>query len=140
MQLATATRPAIEFFNNVAPRIGFGWQIPHALVFRAGYGVYFNPEIALESYDLVKNSQLNEFNQTQGDRAPVLTTRDAFPKTAASGFPSFSAHLAARSGRTLRITVFIGWSIELASMANQEIFRSNTQLTNSRVGPGCLLK
>lgn len=81
--------------NNFAPRFGLAYQLPklpHATgltVFRAGYGVYFSPEIAVESYDLVRNGLLNEFNQTQGDRAPVLTTRDAFAKTAATGFPSY---------------------------------------------------
>jgi hypothetical protein len=69
--------------NNFGPRIGLAWQIPPKLVFRAGYGIYFNPEVAVETYDLVKNGLLNEFNQTQGDRAPVLTTRDAF----FTGFP-----------------------------------------------------
>jgi outer membrane receptor protein involved in Fe transport len=85
--------------TNFAPRVGLAWQLPnlpgvlgHAgglTVFRAGYGIYFSPEIAVESYDLVLNGLLNIFNETQGDRAPVLTTRDGFPKTPASGFPSY---------------------------------------------------
>src|SRR5207302_10806544 len=89
--------------KNFAPRVGLAWQLPglsemlsrvlpHAsglTVFRAGYGIYFSPEIALESYDLVRNGLLNIFNQTQGDRLPVLTTRDGLPKTGASGFPSY---------------------------------------------------
>ncbi len=74
--------------NNFAPRIGLAWQIPGG-VLRAGYGVYFNPEIAAETYDLVLNNLLNEQNETQGDRLPVLTTRDGFPKTSASGFPAY---------------------------------------------------
>jgi hypothetical protein len=81
--------------TNFAPRVGLAWQLPSLphvrglTVFRAGYGIYFSPEIALESYDLVLNGQLNIFNETQGDRPPVLTTRDGFPKTSASGFPSY---------------------------------------------------
>jgi hypothetical protein len=82
----TASRPDR---NNFAPRIGLAWQAPHKIVFRAGYGVYFSPEIAVESYDLLLNHLPNEVNQTQGDRAPVLTTRDGFPKTASTGFPSY---------------------------------------------------
>ena len=44
---------------------------------------------SVETYDLVKNGLLNQMNQTQGDRNPVLTTRDAFPTTADTGFPSY---------------------------------------------------
>ena len=77
--------------NNFAPRAGIAWQLPKTrrTVLRAGYGVYFTPEIAVETYDLVLNHLLNELNETQGDRSPVLTTRDGFPKTSASGFPSY---------------------------------------------------
>jgi outer membrane receptor protein involved in Fe transport len=86
----TATRPDR---NNFAPRAGIAWQLPRlfggATVLRAGYGIYFSPEIAVETYDLILNGLLNEFNETQGDRTPVLTTRDGFPKTSASGFPSY---------------------------------------------------
>ena len=81
--------------NNFAPRVGLAWQLPklpHAgglTVFRAGYGIYFSPEIAVESYDLVLNGLLNLSNETQGDRAPVLTTQNGFPTTSATGFPSY---------------------------------------------------
>jgi outer membrane receptor protein involved in Fe transport len=75
--------------NNFAPRIGLAYQLPHRTVFRAGYGVYFSSEIAIESYDLLLNHLQNEFNQTQGTNVPVLTTRNAFPKTADTGFPSY---------------------------------------------------
>jgi hypothetical protein len=75
--------------NNFAPRIGLAWQLPAKTVFRAGYGIYYSPEIAIESYDLLLNHLLNEFNQTQGTNPPILTTRDAFPKTADTGFPSY---------------------------------------------------
>ena len=75
--------------NNFAPRVGLAWQLPGKMVFRAGYGIYFSPEIAIESYDLLLNRLLNEFNQTQGTNAPVLTTRNAFPQTADTGFPSY---------------------------------------------------
>ncbi|MBZ5625222.1 MAG: TonB-dependent receptor [Acidobacteriia bacterium] len=80
---------------NFAPRVGLAYQLPglfhsvRSTVFRAGYGIFYNPEIAVESYDLVLNSLLNAVNETQGDRAPVLTTRDGFPKTSATGFPSY---------------------------------------------------
>jgi len=75
--------------KNFAPRIGLAWQLPKRTVLRAGYGIFFSPEIAVESYDLVLNNQLNVFNETQGDRAPVLTTRNGFAQTAVSGFPSY---------------------------------------------------
>jgi hypothetical protein len=77
--------------NNFGPRVGIAWQVPRVArtVFRAGYGVYYSAEIASESYDLILNSLENEQNQTQGNRPPILTTRDAFPKTASTGFPSY---------------------------------------------------
>ena len=75
--------------KNFAPRVGLAWQLPMHTVFRAGYGIFFSPEIAVESYDLVLNNQLNVINETQGDRAPVLTTRNGFAQTAVSGFPSY---------------------------------------------------
>jgi outer membrane receptor protein involved in Fe transport len=75
--------------NNFAPRAGLAWQFAKRGVFRAGYGVYYSPEIAIETYDLLLNGLLNENNQTQGDRTPVLTTRNGFPKTATTGFPSY---------------------------------------------------
>jgi hypothetical protein len=76
---------------NFAPRVGLAWRVPNMprTVFRAGYGIYYSPEIAVETYDLVLNGLLNELNETQGDRAPVLTTQNGFAKTSASGFPSY---------------------------------------------------
>jgi outer membrane receptor protein involved in Fe transport len=81
--------------HNFAPRVGLAWQLPHLprfgglTVFRAAYGIYYSPEIAVETYDLVLNGELNQLNETQGDRSPVLSTRDGFASTAASGFPSY---------------------------------------------------
>lgn len=81
-------------YNDFAPRVGLAWQLPKILpggttAFRAGYGIYYNSEIAVESYDLVLNGLLNQINQTQGTGAPVLTTRNGFPATSESGFPSY---------------------------------------------------
>ena len=81
-------------YKDFAPRVGFAWQLPKILpggqtVFRAGYGIYYNSEIAVESYDLVLNGLFNQMNETQGDRAPVLTTRNGFSSTLDTGFPSY---------------------------------------------------
>lgn len=81
--------------NNFAPRIGVAWRPEggfwetHNLVVRAGYGVYFNPEIATEYYDLVRNGIRNEANSTDGTSRPILTTRNGFAQTGTTGFPSF---------------------------------------------------
>jgi Carboxypeptidase regulatory-like domain/TonB dependent receptor len=80
---------------NFAPRAGLAWQLPklpipgRATVLRAGYGIYYSPEIAVESYDLLLNGLSNVANETQGTQRPVLTTQNAFAKTAVSGFPSY---------------------------------------------------
>ncbi len=79
---------------NFSPRFGLAWRLPWlstargATVFRAGYGIYYSPEIALESYSLVLNGIRNELNSTTGMEQPVLTTRDGFPSTPGTGFPS----------------------------------------------------
>lgn len=75
--------------NNFAPRVGLAWQPMDRTVFRAGYGVYYSPEIAVETYDLLLNGLLNEKNETAGTQLPVLTTRDGFPRTATTGFPTY---------------------------------------------------
>jgi hypothetical protein len=81
--------------NNFAPRAGLAVRLPQALsgnretVFRAGYGVYFSPEIASESYDLILNRVRSERNATDGSLPPILTLRDGFPRTASTGFPSY---------------------------------------------------
>jgi Carboxypeptidase regulatory-like domain/TonB dependent receptor len=81
--------------NNFAPRVGLAWRpslgfLEHRnAVLRAGYGVYFTPEIATETYNLVRNGISNESNQTDGTIAPVLTLGDGFPRTASTGFPSY---------------------------------------------------
>jgi outer membrane receptor protein involved in Fe transport len=80
--------------KNFAPRAGLAWRLPPVFgkggdsVFRAGYGIYYSPEIAVETYDLVRNGLRNEVNEITG-AAPVLTLQNGFPKTADSGFPSY---------------------------------------------------
>ena len=79
---------------NFAPRIGLAARLPrffssaHDSVFRAGYGIYYTPEIANEAYSLVRNGLRDEINQPGGS-VPVLTFENGFPQTASSGFPSY---------------------------------------------------
>ena len=79
--------------RDFAPRVGLAWELPKLLggttVFRAAYGIYYSPEIAVETYDLVLNGESNQANETQGNLPPVLTTRNGFASTSASGFPSY---------------------------------------------------
>ena len=75
-------------YRNVAPRVGLAWQLP-GFVFRAGYGIYYNQEISTETYDLVLNGLFNVHNETQATSLPVLTTRNGFATTTATGFPSY---------------------------------------------------
>jgi Carboxypeptidase regulatory-like domain/TonB dependent receptor len=79
--------------NSFAPRAGIAWRMPRGLlnrtmVLRAGYGVYFSPEIAAEAYDLVRNNLRNEVNETTGP-LPVLTLQNGFPTNAFAGFPTY---------------------------------------------------
>ena len=81
--------------TNFAPRLGLAYRLPGFLsrggdtVFRAGYGIYFSPEIAAEAYDLVLNGIRTELNETSGAGLPVLTTKNGFPQTSGTGFPSY---------------------------------------------------
>lgn len=81
-------------WTNFAPRVGAAWRLPHRfgsahdLVFRAGYGIYYSPEIAAETYDLVRNNLRNEINETTGP-IPVLTLQNGFPINSSVGFPSY---------------------------------------------------
>jgi hypothetical protein len=79
-------------WNNFAPRVGMALRLPgagHETVFRAGYGIYYSPEIAVETYDLVLNGIKSETNQTSGVGVPVLTTANGFPQTTTTGFPNY---------------------------------------------------
>jgi len=84
---STAVQPDHRDF---APRIGLALRLPHTrdTVFRAGYGIYFSPEIATGTYDLVRNKTLTQINQTDGV-TPILTTANGFPQTSSTGFPSY---------------------------------------------------
>jgi outer membrane receptor protein involved in Fe transport len=79
--------------NNFAPRAGLAWTPPFSLwpgrkmVFRAGYGIYFTPEISTEAYNLVLNNIRTESNQTSGV-TPLLTIENGFPQTSSTGFPT----------------------------------------------------
>ncbi len=81
--------------TNFAPRVGLAYRLPGFLsrggdaVFRAGYGIYFNQEIAVEAYDLVLNGITTQLNETSGTGLPVLTTKNGFPQTSGTGFPSY---------------------------------------------------
>src|SRR6185312_17476715 len=82
-------------YRNFSPRVGLAWQLPKLpipgglTVFRAGYGVYYSQEIAVETYDLTLNGLSNIVNQTNGNVAPVLTTQNGFARTAGTGLPSY---------------------------------------------------
>jgi Carboxypeptidase regulatory-like domain/TonB dependent receptor len=76
--------------NNFAPRGGIAWRpwLNRGMVWRAGYGIYYSPEIATETYDLVRNGLRNESNVTSG-AAPLLTLANGFPQTSTTGLPNY---------------------------------------------------
>jgi hypothetical protein len=79
---------------NFAPRLGLAVRLPHWLpgsrdtVFRAGYGIYYAPPLAIEAYDLVSNNVVNQTN-APGGLLPILTIQNGFPQTSSTGFPSY---------------------------------------------------
>ncbi len=82
-------------WKDFSPRMGLAYRLPGLFsrggqtVFRAGYGIYYSPEIATEDYDLALNHLQNEINTADGNTTPVLTTRNGFPGAGAGGFPSY---------------------------------------------------
>ena len=78
--------------TNFAPRVGIAVRLPglfsRDLIFRAGYGIYYSPEIAVETYDLLRNGVRNEVNEPNS-LVPVLTFQNGFPQTASTGLPSY---------------------------------------------------
>jgi len=77
--------------NDFAPRAGLAWRpwTARNIVFRAAYGIFYSPEIATETYDLVRNGVRNEQNRAPDDR-PVLSLRNGFPTSELAGFPSYA--------------------------------------------------
>ena len=94
--------PALQHVNtvtaperlNFAPRLGVAIRLPHWFsrsrdtVFRAGYGIYYAPPLAIEAYDLVSNNITNQSNTPSG-LLPILTIQNGFPQTSSTGFPSY---------------------------------------------------
>ncbi|MGH9665419.1 MAG: hypothetical protein ACRD9L_13430, partial [Bryobacteraceae bacterium] len=79
---------------DFAPRIGVAARLPRIFsrsretVFRGGYGIYYSPEIAVETYDLIRNGVKNEINEPSG-LVPVLSLENGFPQTSSTGLPSY---------------------------------------------------
>jgi len=92
-RLATVSSASQPNYRNLAPRAGIAWTPPvsfwpgRKMVFRAAYGIYFQPEIATEAYNLVLNNLRTENNVTNGV-TPLLTIENGFPNTASTGFPT----------------------------------------------------
>jgi len=88
---STATNSDLK---NFGPRVGLAWRLPGsffnrwATTFRAGYGIYFSPEVAVGTYDLVLNGIQSQQNQANGI-TPVLTTANGFPQTSSTGLPAY---------------------------------------------------
>jgi outer membrane receptor protein involved in Fe transport len=94
-QLERVSQAVSPDTRNFAPRVGLAWRLPQLpfskgeAVFRAGYGIYYSPEIAVEIYDLLLNGILVQNNITDGSQTPILTTRNGFPQTASTGLPTY---------------------------------------------------
>lgn len=82
-------------YHDFAPKAGLAYRLPGIFsrggpaVLRAGYGIYYSPEIAIEDYDLVLNGIVNQTNTANGDTFPTLTTKDGFPSGGDNGLPSY---------------------------------------------------
>jgi Carboxypeptidase regulatory-like domain/TonB dependent receptor len=94
-QLVRVNQAVSPDTRNFGPRVGLAWRLPKLpfsegeTVFRAGYGIYYSQEIAVETYDLLLNGISVQNNITDGSQAPILTTRNGFPQTASTGFPTY---------------------------------------------------
>jgi Carboxypeptidase regulatory-like domain/TonB dependent receptor len=77
-------------YLNFAPRVGLAYRLPNRwkTVLRAGYGVFFTPEIAIEAYSLIQNQTARVINESSG-LTPQLTTSVGFPQNSTFGIPSY---------------------------------------------------
>jgi hypothetical protein len=79
-------------YHDFAPRVGMAIRLPQwshrDSVFRAGYGIFYSPEIAIETYDLIQNGVRTVINQP-GGATPVLSLANGFPQTNSTGFPTY---------------------------------------------------
>ena len=69
-------------------------------------------------------------------RPDFLWVYSKVPKNSAGVLPCFFVNSAARSGRMLRIDVFMAWSQEPTSEPHHLIFFFSIQCSVSRLGPG----
>ncbi len=89
--LVTVATAGLPNHKDFAPRVGLAWTPSvsawrgKTMVVRAGYGLYYSPEITLEAYDLALNGVRNENNSTDGT-TPLLTLANGFSVTATTGF------------------------------------------------------
>ena len=79
-------------YRDFAPRVGMAIRLPQwsrrDSVFRAGYGIFYSPEIAIETYDLIQNGVRTVINQP-GGATTLLTLANGFPQTNSTGFPTY---------------------------------------------------
>ncbi len=83
--MSTAVNPR---YLNFAPRVGLAARLIANTIFRAGYGIYYSNETAVETYDLLRNGVLNQINQPGGLK-PLLTLENGFPQSSSTGLPSY---------------------------------------------------
>ena len=79
---------------NFAPRAGLAWRplASRNLIFRAAYGLYYNPEIAQQAYDLVLNGISTEQDTAPANHPgtnPILTLKNPFQSGLSTGFPGY---------------------------------------------------
>lgn len=80
-------------YLNFAPRVGIAYRLPEwfghrETVFRAGYGIFFTSELAIEAYSLIQNETKSVINQASG-LTPQLTTAVGFPQNSTFGFSNY---------------------------------------------------
>ena len=89
-RLAPVHNATDPHYLNFAPRVGIAYRLPDSwrTVLRAGYGVFFTPEIAIEAYSLIQNQTASVINESSG-LTPQLTTGSGFPQDSTFGIPSY---------------------------------------------------
>ncbi|MCI0389203.1 MAG: TonB-dependent receptor [Acidobacteria bacterium] len=83
--------------NNLAPRIGFAWQVlPQSsrLVVRGGYGIYYSRPIGQPFIQLISAPPFAQFRQAIGAPNAAATFADPFPQPLLSpgDYPRFFAY------------------------------------------------